>query len=280
MRALEAIAAQAGHKPRFLSLDITAEGLTAEIQDPADPSRVVTWRVSQPGMLRSLLGTTAVRGRSAEPTLVAGSLAENLFDLDPAELARLPQLAEAALARARLQEPGAVVRMELRRQLQILPTTGGGPPRWEIKVKGKGEQAEIYADFSGKITLADLRETLRFPTPRSACRRPGSRRAGKADRRRHQGSVGGQVCGSGNQVDEFEASLATAPGAQPVTRFTAGFDGIHTTTFDVPRLSLPGSEPSDISASRTSIGSACPSCRNALATASASPTERSSRSSC
>ena len=65
MHALEAIAAQAGHKPRFLSLDITAEGLTAEIQDPADPSRVVTWRVSQPGMLRSLLGTTAVRGRSA-----------------------------------------------------------------------------------------------------------------------------------------------------------------------------------------------------------------------
>ena len=45
---------------------------------------------------------------------------------------------------------------------------------------------------------------------------------------------------------EFEASLATAPGAQPVTRFTAGFDGIRTTTFDVPRLSLPGSEPSDI----------------------------------
>jgi len=87
VRALEAIAAQAGHKPRFLGLDITAEGLTAEIQDPAEPSRIVTWRVSQQGILRSLLGTTAVRGRSAEPTLVAGSLAENLFDLEPADLA-------------------------------------------------------------------------------------------------------------------------------------------------------------------------------------------------
>ena len=64
VRALEAIAAQAGHKPRFLGLDITAEGLTAEIQDPAEPSRIVTWRVSQQGILRSLLGTTAVRGRS------------------------------------------------------------------------------------------------------------------------------------------------------------------------------------------------------------------------
>src|SRR3954451_20370408 len=97
MRALEAIAAQAGHKPRFLGLDITAEGLAAEIQDPADPSRVVTWRVSQQGILRSLLGTNAVKGRSVEPTLVAGSLAENLFELEPADLARLPQLAEAAL---------------------------------------------------------------------------------------------------------------------------------------------------------------------------------------
>src|SRR3954454_22980928 len=67
MRALEAIAAQAGHKPRFLGLDITAEGLAAEIQDPADPSRVVTWRVSQQGILRSLLGTNAVKGRSVEP---------------------------------------------------------------------------------------------------------------------------------------------------------------------------------------------------------------------
>src|SRR3954471_332401 len=59
MHALEAIVAQAGHKPRFLGIDITAEELTAEIQDPADPSRIVTWRVSQPGMLRSWLCTTA-----------------------------------------------------------------------------------------------------------------------------------------------------------------------------------------------------------------------------
>src|SRR4051794_18990751 len=150
MHALEAIVAQAGHKPRFLSLDITAEGLTAEIQDPADPSRIVTWRVSQPGMLRSLLGTTAVRGRSAEPTLPAGSLAENLFDLDPAELARLPQLAEEALARARLQEPGAVVRMELRRQMQILPTTGVGPPRWPSRSKARESRRRSTPIFRGR----------------------------------------------------------------------------------------------------------------------------------
>jgi hypothetical protein len=104
-QALEAIATKAGHKLRFLDLEITAEALIATV-DPANPDRVVPWRVAPPrGWMSALIGDLAVSGPSTEPTLARDTLAESVFDLDPAALAHLPDLAAAALKRARLRSP-------------------------------------------------------------------------------------------------------------------------------------------------------------------------------
>jgi lipoprotein NlpI len=241
-RALDAIAAKAGHKLRLLGLDITADVVAANVQDSAEPDRVVTWRVSQPAGWKSVLGDIAARGRSSEPTLYTGNLDENLFEIEPAALARLPELAAAALARARLQEPGAVVQMELRRQLRLLPEKSIGPPLWTIRVKGRRERAEIYADLSGKIVLTNLRETLRY-------QRLDLRGGGAdldellqqiRDELKNQWAV--RYVEVENKSIAFEASLAGTPGAPQVTRFTADIDGVRTANLDMPRLGRPGAE--------------------------------------
>src|SRR5438067_480762 len=84
--ALAAVTAKVGHKLWLLNLDITADALEAKIQDPAEPDRLITWRVSTPDGWKSVLGDVAVKGRSSEPTLYMGALDENLFDLAPADL--------------------------------------------------------------------------------------------------------------------------------------------------------------------------------------------------
>ena len=232
---------------------------------PADPSRIVTWRVTQPGMLRSLLGTTAVRGRSAEPTLVAGGLAENLFDFEPADLARLPQLVEAALARA---PAGA----GCGRPDGVAPATAGpahrgaGPPRWKIRIKGKGERARP-TPFVGEDRLG--------PSARDIAFQHLDLRAGGPDLDELLKQIGAAIKDrwgiryvevERKDRSEFEASVASAPGTQPVTRFTAGFDGIHTTTFDVPGSAFPAASRQRFQHLGLDCR-ACPSCRNALATA-------------
>lgn len=243
-RALEAIAARAGHKPRLLSLDITGEALGATVQDRDQPDRVVTWRVSRPLGFKSVLGDGAVRGRSSEPSLYSGSLEENLFDLDPAALARLPGMADAALARARLQEPGAVVRMELQREVQILPKRGIAAPQWTVRVGGRRERADIFADLSGKIIATNLRGTLRYQRL--------DLRAGGAnldelvqqirDELKNHWAV--RYVEVETKSISFEASLANAPAAPQVTRFTADIDGVRTANLDMPRLGRSGAEAS------------------------------------
>src|SRR6185369_10029625 len=146
----------------------------------------------------------------------------------PADLTRLSGLAAAALNRARLQEPGAVVQMELHRQIRILPERGIGPPQWTVWVKGRQERAEIYADVSGNIIATNLRGTLRYQRL--------DLRAGGSDLDELLQQIRDKLTGEWavryveveNKSIGFEASLAGKPGAPQVTRFTADIDGVRT----------------------------------------------------
>jgi lipoprotein NlpI len=243
--ALEAIAAKAGHKLRVLSLDITPEALVAEIQDPGDPDRVVPWRVSQRAGFTSVLGDIAVRSPSTEPTLLRGSLDDNLFDPALADLARLPELAAAAFARARLAEPGAVVQMELRRPLQIVPKRTFEAPLWTIRIKGRRERAEIHTDLSGKITFTNLRGTFRYERLDLRAGGPDLDELVQQIRDEIKDQWAVKYVEVETKSIAFEASLAGTPGAPQVTRFTAGIDGVRTANLDVPRLSFPSARPTD-----------------------------------
>ena len=164
MRALEAIAAKAGHKLRLLSLDITAEAI--DRRNPGSGRSRPRRALAGVAARRVDVGARRHGGQRAfdraDPG--AGSLDENLFELragGPRAICR--ELADAALARARLQEPGAVIQMELRRPLQDRGQNRPSSRRCgRSGSKAGGNRRKSMPILSGKITLTNLRGTLRY----------------------------------------------------------------------------------------------------------------------
>jgi len=197
--ALEKIFDKANHPARVLGLEIHRQQLDLEIQDPAQPKHIDAWsdRINT-GALGYILAESVSGPRPVEPTLINTDLAANLFEFDPAQAAIVPKLVANAIARARLEDAATVSRMELRRQLHLVPEPSSGPPQWTIEVNSGRERAEVYADLAGNITHANL---------------DGTRRAQALNYQN-----------GGKELDDVVAAIAGALGKEPTIKSLIVYD--------------------------------------------------------
>ena len=164
---LEKVFDKANHPSKILSLEIEPQSLEIDLQDPAQPKHIDAWTVTinTARVVRLVFGAESISGPSpVEPTLANPDLDANLFEFKPADAAIIPQLAEEAIKRARLEDPAGIDRLELRRQVILIPRASSGPPRWTVSVTSGRERAEFYADLPGRITGADFNGTRRAQT--------------------------------------------------------------------------------------------------------------------
>ncbi|HZP79749.1 MAG TPA: hypothetical protein VFB45_26685 [Pseudolabrys sp.] len=150
-----------GAHPRVLRIEAARDGISIEAQDPANRSHIDRWRygtVTYFGVLsmKRLTGPQAVN-----PTLINHDLEANLFDLDSVDLAATAKLLKDAVGRARLEDPAVVTRIEIQRQLFLIPRPTSGDVRWTLYVDSGRERASIHANAGGTITGADLSGTHR-----------------------------------------------------------------------------------------------------------------------
>jgi hypothetical protein len=157
---------KANHPTKVLSVQIGVKELTVEVQDPAQPKHIDAWidQLSDSTVGHWIMPETVSGPRAVDPTLANPDLEANLLALKPSDLALVPDMIAAAIKRAALEDPATEVRLELRRQLHLLPVASSGPPQWDIQVSSGRERATIYADLGGKLTHANLDGTRRAQT--------------------------------------------------------------------------------------------------------------------
>jgi hypothetical protein len=147
-------------KVRALSITIEPDKVTLRAQDPKDTRNVDEWRVSRV----SMAGISWERQSGPDPVkldLINPRLEDNLFDLDSVVIAAANNLARASIERAKLEDAARISRMEIVRQVYIIPAPASGPVRWSVSVTSDRESAQIFADAKGAITRVDLTNTNR-----------------------------------------------------------------------------------------------------------------------
>jgi hypothetical protein len=158
--AAAALRAAIGDHPRILKIEIDADSVVIEAQDPRNRSHVDRWRYAAVIFsIKRLSGPEAVSLH-----LINSDLEANLFDLDAVDLSAAAKLTSGAIARARLQDAASVTRMTIERRIFILPNPTSGDVRWTVRVDSGREHAEIYANANGAIVGADLGGTQRAQT--------------------------------------------------------------------------------------------------------------------
>jgi hypothetical protein len=151
--AVAALHGALGDHPRVLRIAIDAEAVVVDVPDPRNRSQVGRWRYGTV-KLTGVVGVMRLSGpQPVDPQPVNPDLEANLFDLDAVDLTAAPKLAAAAVARVKLNGPAAVTRIEIARQVLILPKKPTiGDVGWTLRVDGGREFAEVYADAQGVIT--------------------------------------------------------------------------------------------------------------------------------
>ncbi len=162
--AISALRTAIGAHPRVLRIEIDADAVAIEAQDPRNRTHVDRWSYRAAKLLHMLPLTRLSGPQPVELHLLNPDLEANLFDLDTVDLAAAPTLMRAAVARARLQDAAAVTHMEIARQTFILPNPTSGDVRWTVNVASGRERAAIYANAQGVIVGADLGGTQRART--------------------------------------------------------------------------------------------------------------------
>jgi len=161
--AVTALRSKVGEHARVFKIEIEPEGIAIEAQDPSNRTHIDRWRYGIVRILRvpfnRLAGPEAV-----DPTLINPDLEANLFDLADVDLSATIKLVQAAVARARLNDPAVVTRIEIQRQVFILPKPSSGNVRWTLHVDSGRERASVFANAKGQITGADLSGTQRART--------------------------------------------------------------------------------------------------------------------
>jgi len=160
---IAALRKKSGFPLRIVAVDLTARGTTVEVQNPSSPDVTDRWEIAHVRIgRRGLIDWTHVSGPYPVPSsrheLPVADLA---FPSDQAEFGAVPQLAEAAVRRAALEEPAKVVGMHLGRQVVLLPYAHVGRLGWTVEVRSPRESARAFASAEGRITGADLQGTLR-----------------------------------------------------------------------------------------------------------------------
>jgi tetratricopeptide (TPR) repeat protein len=241
--AFAAIQGRLGHKFSVLELTITPDELRAEIPDDDKPGNVELWKVSYKGVLGALGVGVPIRESSMRAQIINGTLKDNLIEIDADGLAMVPKLAAAAIERSRLQQPGHVTEMELRRVPNIV-TGGVTEPDWTVHVDGVEEEADIYAKITGEITITDLRRTKRVQNLNLL--------AGGADFDELVQKIRSEIKNDWTfhyfEIDkgeiEFDVTLNSVKNPR-MTRFTADLSKIETNNMSMPRMVFPGTPTDD-----------------------------------
>ena len=159
--ALSAIQSSFKGPVRALKLTIADSEMVFQAESPRTPGQISEWRLAREQFM--MLSFDRVHGpRRIEPVLINRNLDQNLFDLKEVDLAVWAKIADAAIARAKLESKAGVASIELSRSTVLLPATASGAPRWVVEVKSVSESARIFANVQGEITGANLRGTNRM----------------------------------------------------------------------------------------------------------------------
>jgi hypothetical protein len=212
--ALDKIFDKANHPAKILSLELSPLELAVELQDPAQPRHIDAWtdEIVLGAVKRLILGSESIAGpRPVDPSLPNPNLDANLFAFKPADAAIVPKLIAAAIKRAQLEDTATIARMELRRQLHLVPEPSSGAPEWSIEVTSGRERAEIYADLAGDITHVNL---------------DGTRRAQALN-----------YLDGGKELDDLVATVADVFGKDPTIKSIIVSD--HSLSFDAPNPDHP-----------------------------------------
>jgi hypothetical protein len=152
--------AAAGQFSRVLSIQISPQEIQIEAQDPVEKRHVNRWRLLR--MNVSQFNWEARKG--PEPvalSLIDPNFEANLFDLAEVDFSEADKLIKDALARTALEDATAVVSMELRRQVILLPKPSSGDVRWTVNVRSDRETASVIANSNGRVVGLDLGGTNR-----------------------------------------------------------------------------------------------------------------------
>jgi len=162
--AISALRAALGDHPRILKIEVEADGVVIEAQDPRNRKHVDRWRYGTVTYLKVFSAKRLSGPQAVDIQLVNPDLEANLFDLDAVDFSAAAKLIPAAIARARLQDAVAVTRMTIARRTFILPTPSSGEVRWTVRIDSGREHAEVHANAQGVIVGADLSATRRAQT--------------------------------------------------------------------------------------------------------------------
>jgi hypothetical protein len=159
--AVAALQLQIGARKRVLRIDVDDNEFTLQMQDPANPAHVDVW-TRYTASLMGLIHWEGTRGpRAVELSLINPKLEENLFDFADVDFKAWPKLAQAAVARAQLQDPGRVKKVNIQRRLYLIPSPSSGDIRWTLEVGSGRESASIFANAKGAVTGGNFDGTLR-----------------------------------------------------------------------------------------------------------------------
>jgi hypothetical protein len=157
-QALDALRTAIGPHPRVLSVRVEATEVTIEAQDPNNRRHVDLWRYVVRDL--GLFSFNAKVGPTPAPlNLLDPDLEANLFDLDAVDFSAAAQLIQQSVRRAHIEDDADVTRMEIKRQIHILPQPTAGDIRWTLDVRSAREQATVTADARGTILGANLSGT-------------------------------------------------------------------------------------------------------------------------
>src|SRR5665213_1994897 len=182
-----------GQRTRAFRIDTDDSEFTLQMQDPASPNHIDAWSHYYQ-TIRNIVSWEGTRGPSAvDPTLINPKLEENLFKLADVDFAAYPKLAQAAIARAGLQDPARVLKVNIQRRIFLIPSPSNGDVRWTLQVSSDRERrrfsptprapspAEILTVLCARKNSICTKAASRSPTPSPKSERrsaPGRRSGG------------------------------------------------------------------------------------------------------
>ena len=159
--AISAIQSSVDGPLRVFKVSMDDDEFIIQAQDPRNRSRLQEWRTTREQF--AFVNWDRTSGpRAIDPVLINPKLEENLFELKDINLSGWGKIADAAIARAALEDKAGVSRIEIARPPFILPNPGSGAIRWSVEIRSPRETARIYANAAGAIIGADLNGTIRM----------------------------------------------------------------------------------------------------------------------
>lgn len=161
-RQLAALRDKLGYRPQAVQVWLDKGGTTIEVPDPKLLETTNSWHISSIRLLRRYQWFE-VSGPQGVQSQTMPSVRQRLMDLGHIDFGLVSAIAEAASKRAAFQEAASVTAMELS-NLSVSRLGETGPVRWRVTVESPHEKAVVYADPAGRLTGADLSQTLRART--------------------------------------------------------------------------------------------------------------------